>query len=257
MHGGIDGFSRMIVFMNISNNNKAETVLQIFKESTIKYGLPSRVRCDMGVENTLVCSYMEEKRGENRGSAIMGRSVHNQRIERLWVDLWNGCINVYYDLFYFLERNGLLDRDNEVHIFVLHYVYMPRLKHNIQQFVDQWNNHQMRTENQFSPLQLFVKKSLELYGTTNTAVRDIFEHNDGEHANIDANAYGIDSTNESSDDDTDSERSIANVPTNTFVLDDDKMDILKSRIDPMFDCEEDNKLGLWNYVQAKNLVESF
>lgn len=255
VHAGIDGFSRLIVFMKVSTNNKAETVLDLFKEATASYGLPSRVRCDMGVENTLVCSYMEEKRGEGRGSAIRGRSVHNQRIERLWVDLWNGCINVYYDLFYFMERNGLLDRENEVHIFLLHYVFLPRIQRSIEQFIEQWNSHQLRTEHQYSPLQMFVKRSLELYGTTNTAVQDIFAHSE-EPTNVDCNTFGVDQDGDATEAASDQpEESIINIPSNTFILTDEKMSLLKENINPLFDSDEDNKLGIWNFLEAKKYVE--
>lgn len=45
-HGGIDGYSRMIVFLRCGNNNRSETVSQLFSEASQRYGLPSRVRAD-------------------------------------------------------------------------------------------------------------------------------------------------------------------------------------------------------------------
>ncbi|KAI4818966.1 hypothetical protein KUCAC02_004253 [Chaenocephalus aceratus] len=84
--------------------------------------MPSRVRTDHGDENNSVCLLMSIFRCSHRGSALRGRSTHNQRIERLWGDLWRGVSNVYYDLFNFLESEGIIDIDNEMHMWALHYV---------------------------------------------------------------------------------------------------------------------------------------
>ena len=70
--------------------------------------MPSRVRVDQGVENADVSLFVELIRGFHRGSTIRGKSCHNQRIERPYVDVWNGVTNVYYTLFAFLESRQLL-----------------------------------------------------------------------------------------------------------------------------------------------------
>lgn len=55
VHGGIDGYSRMIIYLACSTNNKSLTVQKLFKEATEKFGVPSRVRSDKDGENVLVC----------------------------------------------------------------------------------------------------------------------------------------------------------------------------------------------------------
>ena len=84
VHGGIDGFSRKIVYLRASDNNRADTVLQLLVRTTSEYGWPPRVRSDKGGENIDVCRAMVSVRGLGRSSHIAGASVHNQRIERLW-----------------------------------------------------------------------------------------------------------------------------------------------------------------------------
>ena len=50
IHAGVDGFSRMIVFVKCSDNNRASTMLESFLEGTSSFGLPSHVRMEPGGE---------------------------------------------------------------------------------------------------------------------------------------------------------------------------------------------------------------
>ena len=81
IHGCIDGFSRNVIYLRISDNNCATTVHEFFVQGTRDYMIPSRIRIDKGGENVRVAEYMLIHRGTDRNSVISGRSVHNQRIE--------------------------------------------------------------------------------------------------------------------------------------------------------------------------------
>lgn len=83
----MDGFSRTIIYLACLDNNRASSVLSLFIAGVQNFGKPARVRSDQGLENTGVARFMLYRRGLNRHSVITGRSVHNQRIERLWAEL--------------------------------------------------------------------------------------------------------------------------------------------------------------------------
>ena len=152
IHGGIDGFTRIPVYLGCANNNRAETVFGLFIKAVEEYGLRSRVRSDMGGENIALKRHMEQlpQRGEGRISMIMGRSVDNQRIERFW----RGCTCLYYNLFYYLENTGVLDPCNTSDIFCLHYIFLPRINQHLCSFMDGWNRHGIRNADNRTPIQL-------------------------------------------------------------------------------------------------------
>lgn len=58
IHRDIDGYSRRIVYLAASDNNRASTVHALFQEAVTECGWPSRVRSDKGGENVDVANSM-------------------------------------------------------------------------------------------------------------------------------------------------------------------------------------------------------
>uniref|UniRef100_A0A672MZX3 Integrase core domain-containing protein n=1 Tax=Sinocyclocheilus grahami TaxID=75366 RepID=A0A672MZX3_SINGR len=82
--GGVDGYSRKIMYLRIADNNRSETTLRFFKEAVEEFGFPLRVRGD----HVRMC-----------------------------------VTTVYYDILHRLEDCGLLDLSNFTHLFCCHYVF--------------------------------------------------------------------------------------------------------------------------------------
>ena len=155
-HGGIDGYSRLITFLRCSTNNTAPTVLSAFSGAVHRYGVPLRVRSDLGGENVDVWRFMIAQHNGDESVVITGSSTHNERIERLWRDVFRCVAQLFYDTFHSLEVENLLNPLNEADIYCLHYVYVPIINKCLQEFTESWNHHRLSSEHNNTPYQLFV-----------------------------------------------------------------------------------------------------
>ena len=155
IHGAIDGFSRSVVYLKCSNNNRAATAFTSFQQVVQTFGVPLRIRSDHGGENIDIWDYMLHQHN-NPFSVITGSSTHNERVERLWHDV-NRCVTTpFANTFYELEALGLLDQLNEDDVFCLHNIFLPRINQCLADFQESWNHHTISPEHSMTAIQLFV-----------------------------------------------------------------------------------------------------
>ena len=239
VHGCVDGFSRVVIFLKCSNNNEANTVLELFKNSVGTYHHPRRIRTDHGTENVEVARFMLHKYGVSINPVITGRSIHNQRIERMWKDVFAYVLQYFHNLFYFMESCEFLDPDNEVHLFSLQYIYIPRVNRALDYFTSQWNNHPMATERNKSPLQTWTAGFYRFAESNYTVVRDVLDVD-----NTDFNTYGIDDHGPSPQIETNNN---VVVPATSIELNLEETQSLEDQIFPLM---EDNDNGIQLYERT-------
>ncbi|XP_045176804.2 uncharacterized protein LOC123537228 [Mercenaria mercenaria] len=248
IHGGIDGYSRVVTFLKVALNNRSETMQQAFFSGTDAYGVPSRLRSDHGLENVGVGAFMIAHRGANRGSFISGRSVHNQRIERLWRDLFQSCTTVFNRLFHHLESTQQLDLSDNVQLWCLQYVYLPRIQKALDRFREAWNHHKMTSEKGRSPHQLFIEGIFRTAGNGQRGVNDLLYEPPNETLDPPENEYGVEEGSVVGaeegrlvDDTVAIEPPVVDRPINS-----DSYEVLCQTIDPL----DGNGLGVELYSQA-------
>ena len=96
IHGAVDGYSRKILYLKCANNNKASTVVSYFSHAASTFGIPDKVRSDLGGENTDVWRYMLHYNDMQPSCIITGSSTHNERIERMWCDVFRCVGQMFY-----------------------------------------------------------------------------------------------------------------------------------------------------------------
>ena len=189
-----------------------------------------------------IAQHMLHYRGVERRSVLVGSSVHNQRIERLWKDSHRCVTSVFYRLFYYLEQNDLLDPISEKHIFAIHYVFLPRIKRALKQFRAAWNEHGVRTERGRTPNQLFTAGALRLRHSGLPAL-DFFQTVPEDYG------YEEEGTAPEEDDEGGIE-----VPPLRFQITDDQMSELQTNINPL---ENSNDYGISLYLRTLEILHSW
>ncbi len=101
------------------------------------------------VKNMMVARWMlDHSLTSNQNCVIAGRSVHNQRIEHLWKDLYSGCVSFFYSFFYYLDEVNILEKDD----IRVHLVFLPVIQEQLDLFKEGWAHHSLHTINSRTPM---------------------------------------------------------------------------------------------------------
>jgi hypothetical protein len=138
---------------------RAETVLAVFLHAVNEYGFPLHIRTDMGTENVLMADAQLIARGEQ--GMLVGRSVHNQRIERLWKDMKVDAVDEFIRVFEKFKSAGVNFLD-DIDCFCMHLLFVPLINHELARFAARWNRHKVSTMRYKSPLQVIMQADYEV-----------------------------------------------------------------------------------------------
>jgi len=74
----------------------------------------------------------------------------------MWRDVFAVCIFYFYNLFYSMGDEGLLDNMDCMDLYAIHYVFLPIIQSQLNVFREGWAHHRMRTEGNQTPMQLWI-----------------------------------------------------------------------------------------------------
>ena len=79
-----------------------------------------------------------------------------------------------------MEDIQILDATDEVHLFCLHFAYIPHIRRHLSDFAQGWNNHGLSTVRKKTPLQLWTWGMYEMANSSQSGNRDLGAKNRSE-----------------------------------------------------------------------------
>lgn len=154
IHGAIDGYSKKIMWLCVSSSNKDPRVVAFYYLKTVeKYNcLPTLIRSDAGTENSIVenlhkaLRYGQGDEFEGDKSFLIGKSVHNQRIESFWYRLRGLVAGFFINLFKKMEAKDVLDTNSRIDIEILRFCFGHLIQHDLNTAKKIWNLHRIRKQ---------------------------------------------------------------------------------------------------------------
>ena len=149
IHGCIDGFSRRLIWLEVSTTNKNPEVIAKYYLDAVKQigGAPRKMRSDDGTENSLVealhtyLRYSTSNDNTDLCCFAIGRSTANQRIEAYWSQLVKDAPGWWINFFKDLRDLNLFNDSDPVHVECIRFCFMHILRKELYQVAELWNQH--------------------------------------------------------------------------------------------------------------------
>ena len=153
IHGAVDGYSRRVVWLQVSPTNNDPAVIAWYYLNCLQQNgyAPMILRCDLGTENTtleFLQPFFRYNCNDNLAgvrSFMYGKSTANQRIEAWWGLLRKHCTGWWINMFKDLRDRGFYNGHDPIHAQCLRYCFMDVLRFEIQRTAAEWNVHPIRS----------------------------------------------------------------------------------------------------------------
>ena len=145
IHGAIDGFSRKILWLEVTRSNKSPENIATYFLSTVKElkGCPRQLVTDLGTENGLTAS-MQSYFHDDADAHRYVSSPRNQRIEGWWSFYSRSRSRWWCNFFQDLELEGVLDSSSELSMECLWNCFAPVIQKDLDIVKEHWNSHRIR-----------------------------------------------------------------------------------------------------------------
>ena len=157
IHGAIDGFSRKIIWLNVSSsNNNPAYIAYYFIQSITELGRnPQVVRGDRGSENITLCGTQRFLRRNfsdsfsGYDSFRYGSSASNQQIEAWWYQFRKAKGTWWINFFKDLIDSNVYDNSINHHVDFMRFCFMFIIQQKLDEIKSMWNTHYIREVRNF------------------------------------------------------------------------------------------------------------
>ena len=154
VHGAIDGYSRRILWLEANSTNKNPKVVALHFLDTVEQlgGVPRRIGCDKGTENTVIGRLQQLFRWSDNDefsatkSFVQGKSSANQRIELWWSKHRDGGGGYWINMLKDLRGSGIYRDGDYLLDEVLKFCFLPVLRKELYLVAELWNTHNIQSQ---------------------------------------------------------------------------------------------------------------